>query len=727
MGIATENHSHLLSLQPFHSLCGFAAMTFKSSYLLSCLTLSLAAPSFAYAFTSNFIDERIEVKGERNGQVYPTSEELSEELKLVAGGTNFVNFEKQLARQATLKDALGFEPGVMVQSFFGGNDQPRLNIRGSGIQSNPVNRGVQLLQNGITFNQADGSFVIGLLDAKSSSNAAVYRGANGLAYGSSSLGGAINFIRKSAESPSEVRIEGGSDERLGLHWGQSTSWQDHGLRFDVSHDSYEGYRKNSDSERTAISSIFHSQLTETLQNQITLDYVESEFEIPFVVPKAMAISSPESVLGDGNTPFDQLLNVYKRQPYRDSELVRIADRIDYFNNQSHHQFGLYVQQLDDTFTNPLVHNVTDSNDWGAHYRWQHQGNYLFDNEDLIFSLYYNRSDMNRDFYSNSPQTGEKFALMEATEIEAASRVTTLSYQPMLNSRLTLDLTLQNSYQTRNIEVPDNSQWSQDNTYTTWNPRVGLNYQLSDSYIYANFSKSSEAPTFWELLSASVSPANPAATSFFSAQLTKQTADTLELGGKGKWQNWHWDVSVYRSVIDDELMSVVSDDAVNGRTMNYQGETRHQGIELGLDTSWQTDWIIQGTSIHSRWVYQYSDFYFAEGQYKGNQIAGIPEHLVQWQLALQLNDALTIAPSVHWQPEEAPADHMNSQYQDSYTLVNLDLDWAVSSKLKVYASVENLLDEIYQSSYVIRGRSMPVQPTFLPGIGRSITVGFHYQW
>jgi len=31
-----------------------------------------------------------------------------------------------------------------MQELFGGNDQPRLNIRGSGIQDNPVSRGVQL-------------------------------------------------------------------------------------------------------------------------------------------------------------------------------------------------------------------------------------------------------------------------------------------------------------------------------------------------------------------------------------------------------------------------------------------------------------------------------------------------------------------------------------------------------------------------------------------------------
>ncbi|MGP1614452.1 MAG: TonB-dependent receptor family protein, partial [Pollutimonas bauzanensis] len=66
-------------------------------------------------------------------------------LQRVAGGTNLIEPQKE-ARLATLRDALDYQPGIVVQEFFGGIDQPRLNIRGSGVQSNPVNRGVLLLQ-----------------------------------------------------------------------------------------------------------------------------------------------------------------------------------------------------------------------------------------------------------------------------------------------------------------------------------------------------------------------------------------------------------------------------------------------------------------------------------------------------------------------------------------------------------------------------------------------------
>jgi hypothetical protein len=37
-------------------------------------------------------------------------------------------------------------PGIIGQSFFDGNDQPRVQIRGSGLQRNAVERGILVLQ-----------------------------------------------------------------------------------------------------------------------------------------------------------------------------------------------------------------------------------------------------------------------------------------------------------------------------------------------------------------------------------------------------------------------------------------------------------------------------------------------------------------------------------------------------------------------------------------------------
>ena len=104
-----------------------------------------------------------------------TAQAEREKLDKVPGGTNLAEPQKE-ARLATLRDALDYQPGIVMQDFFGGTDQPRLGIRGSGIQSNPVNRGVLLLQDGLPLNEADGSFIIGLIEPRNAALVSARRG-----------------------------------------------------------------------------------------------------------------------------------------------------------------------------------------------------------------------------------------------------------------------------------------------------------------------------------------------------------------------------------------------------------------------------------------------------------------------------------------------------------------------------------------------------------------------
>src|SRR5690606_30203719 len=113
------------------------------------LTLALVAAGLAPAHAQEVSSlAPITVNADAQGsplQPGPAAEQAR--LDTVAGGTNLIEPQKE-SRLATLNDALNYQPGIVVQEFFGGLDQPRLNIRGSGIQSNPVNRGVLLLQDG---------------------------------------------------------------------------------------------------------------------------------------------------------------------------------------------------------------------------------------------------------------------------------------------------------------------------------------------------------------------------------------------------------------------------------------------------------------------------------------------------------------------------------------------------------------------------------------------------
>ncbi len=642
----------------------------------------------------------------------------------VPGGTNLIDLDAHTNRAATLKDALEFEPGVIIQSFFGGNDQPRLNIRGSGIQSNPVNRGIQLLYDGLPLNQSDGSFVIGLLDPKTVSSMAVYRGANGMWKGSTTLGGAIDMqSRTGRNSRSTASVEYGSYGRAGALVQLANSQDQWDYFVSYSRDQYDGYRHHSDSKRDNVSANLGYVFNDAVENRTYLTYTSNFFNIPFVVPKTRALSEPQQVLGDQNTALDKMLNVYKRKPHRDSELLRIADTISLKTEHSHHQLGAYYQRLQDTFTNQLSHTVTDSDDYGLQYSVTTD----FSSNQFGLNLAYNASKMSRDYFANNPANGQQMQRFGEFELTPANTLLYGYWQADITSDWQLLAGLQWAHNQRDIQDNINHQ-EQQKTYQGFNPSIGLNYKPTpDIRLFANLSQTFEAPTYWELISANVKIPKPAQASVKLYDLHKQKAKTLEIGTKGDWQKVSWDVTAYRSEIDDELISVASDFAVNWMVANYQGGTVHQGLELGSKLQLAQSVFNGLDQLGLDLVYNYSDFKFDSGQYQGNQLAGIPKHLIHAQLVYQSHNQLVIAPNVYWHPQDTAADHANTQFQDSFYLLGLNASYQFNDALRLYLKAENLADKVYQSSYVIRGLSKPTQPTFLPGTGRSVSVGVNIQW
>ena len=77
-------------------------------------------------------------------------------LNKIAGGANVIDSKSYTeGRVSNLKDVLGYSPGVYIQPRFG-SDEARLSIRGSGLQRTFHMRGINMLQDGIPVNLADG-------------------------------------------------------------------------------------------------------------------------------------------------------------------------------------------------------------------------------------------------------------------------------------------------------------------------------------------------------------------------------------------------------------------------------------------------------------------------------------------------------------------------------------------------------------------------------------------
>jgi outer membrane receptor for Fe3+-dicitrate len=122
------------------------------------------------------------------------------------------------SRAYDLKDALGFTPGVFVQSRSGA-DESQLSIRGSGLRNNYHARGLNFFINGIPYQDADGFSDYESLELMTTQSVEVWKGANALRFGGNSMGGAINLVTNTGEtaSPLQIQLLGGS---FGLFKGQ---------------------------------------------------------------------------------------------------------------------------------------------------------------------------------------------------------------------------------------------------------------------------------------------------------------------------------------------------------------------------------------------------------------------------------------------------------------------------------------------------------------------------
>lgn len=657
-------------------------------------------------------DERPTVVQPAPSIVVPTVDQARKELERIPGGTNLVSSEDvDTVRAVNVHDVFRLQPGVYAQPRFG-SEEARLSIRGSGLQRTFHGRGLKALQDGAPLNLADGGFDFQSIDPSIMRYVEVYRGANALRFGATTLGGAINFVAPTGHDgdPLRIRFEGGS---FGFHrelvtTGEATDDFDYFLS--ASNVAQEGFREHAKQSNQRFFANAGWKIDPSTETRFYLTFVRTDSELPGSLTKAQMEADPTQAA---------FFNVTQDQK-RDFDLARFANKTTW--QGSDRRLDLHVYYAWKHLDHPIIDmpfapiGVIDqiSQDAGVELRYRSEGV----GQRLTIGLAPSGGRTHDRRFENLG--GEPGAL----RAEGLDLCWTLDLYGELESEVsqsaTLTVGVQASYAVRDFQddfLSDGDD-SRSQNYVGLNPKLGMKIDLgSKRELYLNASRSFEPPTLGEIKR--VLPFTPG--TLRTIDLDAQTATTIEIGTRSKEGSVRWDATIYLSWIRNELLSLNTSGGVPLGTVNAD-ETIHSGIELRID-------IDLGYGLDLAQAYTFNRFRFDESDdvYPDNKLGGIPEHVYQAELGYRLSSSLRFATTVEWVPSSWFIDHANTFRADSYAIWGARLSYRTES-MTAFVEGRNLTDKVYAATTgVIADANGADSAQFLPGDGRAVYAGVSLSW
>jgi iron complex outermembrane receptor protein len=656
-----------------------------------------------------------------------------------------------------LAEALAFVPGAVVQSFFGGDDQPRLQLRGSGLQQNPAERGVLFLQDGLPLNRADGSYIVGLVDPRQAAFIEVFRGYAANRLGSAALGGALNFVSHSGEEPGlRGRIEGGD---FGYVYGLAEGGTDIGpwsASGALSYSARDGYRVYNGAERTSLVLSAQANPASGVSTRFLAGHVENVFDVAGPLSAEALAQDPRQVSTGpvviGGAARQPGPNVVRDQPRRDTRLTWVGNRTTIRRGRQAVDLAASYVHADDSFRFPVSAGYRDTRGGDLNLMARYA---VLDRKGglppIELTAHLSTGSADREHALNA--AGQRGAQFGRGQLEASTWGLNLTANLPLGPGLTLSPSLSWVHAHRRFDdtwegatrptlafsplnpgqrLPDGAVPAVDAGYDrSWdevNPALALSWRPAPGeLVYAAVSHGFEPPSHDDLIATvngtpnsspgRPNPGNPGlpAEVFRTPDLKAQTSDTVEVGWRGRRGALRFDGLVYHSWVSGELLSLRDATGVSLGAVNA-GDTRHLGVELGLEAD-------LGERVSGRLAYVHQDFRFVDDPLRGdNRLAGAPPHVVSADLRYAATPALTLAAGVHWRPARTPVDNMNTLYNDAFATVDLRAAYVVTAGTVAFVEVRNVLDEVFASSTLVVDQARPDQAVFLPGDGRALIAG-----
>lgn len=288
----------------------------------------------------------------------------------------------------------------------------------------------------------------------------------------------------------------------------------------------------------------------------------------------------------------------------------------------------------------------------------------------------------------------------------------------------------------NSYFPRNSTLDGDHRFSRFNPAAGMTYTVLDAYttFFAGYAEANRAPSPAELTCAD--PAAPCRlpNSFVADPPLEQVVSrTFEIGARGNLPSGllngvstlNWTVAAFRAENEDDILFVSAGPGLGTGFFRNVGDTRRQGIEVGLggDAGW-ADWFVNYSFIET--TFQETFMVTSENHPNavnsqimvepGDKIPGIPQHNFGAGFNVEVLDGWRIGPSVvvksgvYLRGDEANL----LEKTDPYAVVNLNTTYRIADWIEVFGRIENLFNSDYETFGVLGevGNEVPIYE--LPG-------------
>lgn len=638
----------------------------------------------------------------------PDLERARIEINRTPGGVAIVDTEEvREGRVSNFEDTLGMAAGVFAQSRFGA-EETRLSIRGSGLQRTFHGRGIRLMQDGIPVNLADGSFDFQTIEPMATRYIEVYRGANALRYGASTLGGAVNFISPTGyDAPLfEARGELGSFDyqRLGLTTGGV--YENFDYFINTSTFSQDGFRENARQEAQRTNANIGYRFHDDLETRFYFGYANSQSDLPGNLTRAQLKADPS----------DAFLNPLTGQQKRDIDLWRLANKTTFRFGDTRLELGTYYS--DKTLFHPIFQVLDqDSRDYGIEARLIQEGELFGHRNEFVVGIAPSRGVLQEERWVNN--RGARGALTNRSEQLSENIEAYAENRWYATTDLAVITGLQYTHAEREYKDQFFATAAQDESfkasYVQTSPKIGLLYDYrSNIQFYTNVSRSFEPPSFGEL-----------AGGLRPNIVEAQSGTTFEVGSRGNSSKVDWDISLYYARLQDELLQTAffvggNNTLPTSQTTNAS-RTMHAGLEMGMTARlpWSLEWR------HNLLI---NEFRFDDDDtYGDNRLPGIPRALLRAELMYR-KGGFYMGPTIETSPYKYAVDFAQTLYADSYTIFGWKMGQQVTEQLSWFLEGRNLTDRKYAATTsLVRDQNGLDGALFLPGDGRSAYLGVQWRY